>query len=184
MNKFHTKPIVKIDLTESTIRELSETFLPTKPKRWGRMDKLSKFILLGCAKILTIAKHELKQEVGLLSATTYGSISTDIKYVNTLFSNTIEASPILFGYTLPNISLSEAAVFFNLKGSVYASIYDSNTSKEDMLKSIIKKADIWLRSQKLTNSFIVCVIDFLSQEAQEKLKINKNFDQALFTWVV
>jgi len=183
MDILHTKPIITLDLTDSTINNL-EHLLPIKPKRWGRMDILSKFLIIGCAKVLEVAMSELKQEVGLLCATTYGSLSTDIEYAKTISIDVKEASPILFGYTLPNISLSEAAAFFKFKGAVYANIYDPNITEEDMLTSVIKKAAIWLNSQELTKSFIVCTINFLTKEAQDRLKINRNLNKALFTWVV
>jgi len=183
MDILHSKPIIKLNLTESIINDL-DYILPIKPKRWGRMDTLSKFLIIGCAKLLKIAAPELKQEVGLLCATNYGSISTDIEYAKTIYFNIKEASPILFGYTLPNISISEAATFFKFKGSVYANIYTPNITEEAMLSSIIKKATIWLNSQELTNSFIVCTINFLTKDAQNRLKINKNLNKALFTWVV
>jgi len=183
MNSLHTKPIIKLDLTKSIINDL-EHLLPVKPKRWGRMDTLSKFLMLGCAKLLKIATPELKQEVGLLCATTYGSISTDIEYAKTISLDIKDASPILFGYTLPNISLSEAAAFFKFKGSVYANIYAPDITEEEMLISIIEKATIWLNSQELTKSFVVCTINFLTKETQDKLKINKSLNKALFTWVV
>ncbi len=178
----HDKKIITLNLDKIIIESLSSKLLPLKPKRWGRMDILSKFIILGCAQTLNEAKDELKPETGLLLATKYGSLDTDIKYAQTISTSINEASPILFGYTLPNIAISEAASLFNLRGSVYAT-YSNESSKEDMLISIIEKARLWLRSQNLTRSFIVCVVDFIDKNLQKQLTLN-NSNQALFTWVV
>ncbi|MDF1614723.1 hypothetical protein [Desulfurivibrio dismutans] len=98
------------------------------PGRWGRMPPLSRALVVETGRVLAAADlltggrrlHERGIKVGLIGATTTGSLSTDLDFAASLDGGFQLASPALFGYTLPNIALSEAASHYGLTGPVYA----------------------------------------------------------------
>ena len=98
------------------------------PQRWGRMDQLSRLAVETVGRVLeesgllqpATAKVDPATVVGLIAATRYGSLATDLEYCRSLAEGFDLASPALFGYTLPNIGLAEAAGQFGLTGPVYA----------------------------------------------------------------
>ena len=101
------------------------------PKRWGRMNPLSRLLIVEVGRLL-IEKNILENgqkcsdiglAVGLIGATNRGSLKTDFDFLTTMEESGL-ASPALFGYTLPNIPLAEAAGQFGLTGPVYA-IFDT-----------------------------------------------------------
>ena len=63
---------------------------------------------------------------GLIGGTTYGSLTTDLEFAGTIRQNPTLASPALFGYTLANIPVAEAANHFGLTGPVYAVVDQDN----------------------------------------------------------
>lgn len=102
------------------------------PKRWGRMSLLSRILIVEVGRLL-IAKGVIVSgqkcsdkdlTVGLVGATQRGCLQTDCDFLATMEDGAGLASPALFGYTLPNIPLAEAAGQFGLTGPVYA-IFDT-----------------------------------------------------------
>ena len=92
-------------------------------KNFGRMDEFSRLGLAAVTFALRDAglEHwESKRNVGIIAATSYGCLWTDIDYYNTVIpeGGTL-ASPNLFAYTLPNCFLGEAAIRFGLTGDSY-----------------------------------------------------------------
>lgn len=107
-------------------------FLGSIPKRWGRMDPLSRVLLVEVGRILlekSIIETGQKCTdrglcVGLIGATRRGCL-----YIDYAFKDSMEEglpSPALFGYTLPNSPLGEAAGQFGLTGPVYALFAEEN----------------------------------------------------------
>jgi 3-oxoacyl-(acyl-carrier-protein) synthase len=98
------------------------------PKRWGRMDRISRLAVVETGRALEVAgilRFEGGQPVaigqgGLIGVTRRGSLTTDLAYAETLKQGPEMASPILFSYTLPNTALSEAASHYGLTGPVYS----------------------------------------------------------------
>ena len=90
---------------------------------FGRMDDLSRLGLaaIGFAlKDAQLDKWTQKRDMGIIAASAYGCLQTDIAYFDTVMLNGGPmASPALFSYTLPNCFLGEAAVCFGLTGSGY-----------------------------------------------------------------
>ena len=98
------------------------------PKRWGRMDWVSRLAVVETGRALEAAgilHFEGGQPVttgqgGLIGVTRRGSLTSDLAYAETLKQGPEMASPILFSYTLPNTALSEAASHYGLTGPVYS----------------------------------------------------------------
>lgn len=114
------------------------------PKRWGRMSLLSRMVLAGLARffyqenLLAPGSRFTDRgvKVGLIGSSRRGSLATDFEFLATAEAGAGCASPALFGYTLPNIPLAEAAVFFGLTGPVYALLTDR---EEDVLLSAARE---------------------------------------------
>lgn len=98
------------------------------PKRWGRMDRLSRLAVYEVGKALKasgLSRYDSRDvaalcDGGLIGATGHGSLATDLAFAQTLAGGVELASPTLFSYTLPNIALAEAASHYGLTGPVYA----------------------------------------------------------------
>lgn len=98
------------------------------PKRWGRMDRISRLAVVEVGRVLRAAgllRDEAEKVVavgngGLIGACAHGSLATDLAFAATLAGGLDLASPTLFSYTLPNIALAEAASHYGLTGPVYA----------------------------------------------------------------
>lgn len=59
-----------------------------------------------------------KRNIGVIAATVYGSLGTDIDFYDTVMPHSgLSTSPALFPYTLPNSFLGEAAIRFGLTGA-------------------------------------------------------------------
>ena len=92
-------------------------------KNFGRMDEYSRLGLTALTFALRDAgleQWEFKRDIGVIAATGYGCLWTDIDYYETVIPHggTL-ASPNLFAYTLPNCFLGEAAIRFGLTGESY-----------------------------------------------------------------
>lgn len=108
----------------------SETLaiLGTLPKRWGRMDRLSRLAVVEVGRVLResgVLESEgeaiaARGSGGLIGVTRRGSLETDLAYAATLKEGPELASPLLFSYTLPNTALAEAASHYGLTGPVYS----------------------------------------------------------------
>jgi len=98
------------------------------PKRWGRMDRISRLAVVEVGRALRAAgllrekagKLLVTGSGGLIGATRYGCLATDLAFAETLNAGLNLASPTLFSYTLPNIALAEAASHYGLTGPVYS----------------------------------------------------------------
>ena len=139
-----------------------EALIGTIPTRWGRMSPLSRAVVVEAGRILTenewLARgsrfSEIGKTVGLIGATRTGSLSTDIDFAGTLSDGFLLASPALFGYTLPNIPLAEAANHYGLTGPVYAVFND-----QDPLVAAIEEAKRWLDAREDLFSMMACTFD-------------------------
>ncbi|WP_321366877.1 beta-ketoacyl synthase N-terminal-like domain-containing protein [uncultured Desulfuromusa sp.] len=88
--------------------------------RFGRLDEFSRIGLAAIAFCLRDAGEETwseKRPIGIVAASRYGCLQTDIAYLQTMLpENGKLASPNLFAYTLANSFLGEAALRFGLTG--------------------------------------------------------------------
>ena len=89
-------------------------------KDFGRMDAYSRLGLAGVALALKDGGLEAwaeKRPIGLIAATVYGCLQTDIAYYHTVVPNRgAQASPTLFTYTLPSSATGEISIHLALKG--------------------------------------------------------------------
>jgi 3-oxoacyl-(acyl-carrier-protein) synthase len=140
----------------------SVAVLGTVPGRWGRMTPLCRLLLVKIGLLLQ-EKHimekgqkcsDLGLKVGLIGGTRRGSLHTDQAFIRTMENGPGLASPALFGYTLPNIPLAEAASQFGLIGPVYALLEASKP-----LDSAISEAKRLLLSQKELSFMLACEFD-------------------------
>lgn len=105
-----------------------ERLIGTVPGRWGRMTPLCRALIVEVGRLLQEKNivsagqrcNDLGKTAGLIGATRKGSLHTDLAFIDSMTSGAGLASPALFGYTLPNIPLAEAASQFGLTGPVYA----------------------------------------------------------------
>jgi 3-oxoacyl-[acyl-carrier-protein] synthase II len=93
-------------------------------RNFGRMDEYSRLGLAAITFALRDAgleQWQTKRDIGIIAATEYGCLWTDIDYYETVIpeGGTL-ASPYLFAYTLPNCFLGEAAIRFGLTGESFA----------------------------------------------------------------
>lgn len=98
------------------------------PKRWGRMDRISRLAVVEVGRCLRAAgllgaepgRLAVTGAGGLIGAGRFGSLATDLAFAATMAGGLQLASPTLFSYTLPNIALAEAASHYGLTGPVYS----------------------------------------------------------------
>lgn len=118
------------------------------PTRWGRMSPLSRLLIFEAGQVLQESGRlergqrmiDLGHKVGLVGGTKRGSLHTDQSFIATMAEGPGLASPALFGYTLPNIPLAEAAAVYGLVGPVYA-VFDNEDSlgaAEDEARMLVK----------------------------------------------
>lgn len=138
-------------------------FLCTLPKRWGRMDRISRLavvevgrVLAGLSEVAPGTGDGRTPLVGLIVGTRRGSLATDLTYCASLRQGAALASPLLFSYTLPNIALSEAAIHFGLKGPVYSLLSDREPAT-----AARREAELWQRHLPEIFGFIVGELDCL-----------------------
>ena len=120
------------------------------PERWLRMDTMSQQAILAVGRALADAgiTSFRPEECGIIGGSRYGSLATDMAYAKSLEDGVTFASPSLFGYTLANISLAEAASQFNVTGPVFCVLDDQP------LKAAKKEAERWLTFMP-AGSFII-----------------------------
>jgi hypothetical protein len=145
------------------------------PDRWGRMPPLSRAVVVEAGRVLknrALLKSgrrltEAGITAGLIGGTRKGSLATDMEFAATLTRGPDLASPALFGYTLPNIPLAEAANHYGLRGPVYA-IFDS----ENPLSMAVQEAKRLLYIQKDLSLMLACEFDNFDHGGQgEQLSV-------------
>lgn len=145
------------------------------PGRWGRMTPLSRILIVEVGRLLQqkgiLEKGarctDLGLKVGLIGGTRRGSLHTDMAFLETMSAGPGLASPALFGYTLPNIPLAEAASHYGLVGPVYALI-----EAIDPLVQAEREARQLLQLQVDISLMIACEFDhYTRQDQSEKLLV-------------
>ncbi len=152
-----------------------ELLLGEIPARWGRMSVLSRLVLLETANVLQAENlleagqkaSDIDMSIGLIGASKRGSLQTDLSYIETMKSEGGLVSPALFGYTLPNIPLAEAAVAFGLTGPVYA-IFNN----ESPLETAEKEARSFLELESDLDCMLACEFDQYENDGQQYQYIN------------
>ncbi|MBW1718374.1 MAG: hypothetical protein JRJ43_02260 [Deltaproteobacteria bacterium] len=132
------------------------------PRRWGRMDLLSRMAVIEVGRALRDSDLLDKQTnklhtakiVGLVAATRWGSLITDLAFCETLSQGPELASPTIFSYTLPNIALAEAASHFGLTGPVY-SIFAKDNPFEEARQEALR----WLSCQPEISAMVSGQLD-------------------------
>ncbi len=144
------------------------------PGRWGRMTPLSRAVVVEAGRHLRGAgllqgdRHfnKLGRRVGLIGASRHGSLTVDQEFAATMVTQPQLASPALFGYTLANIPLAEAANHYGLVGPVFA-LY----AQEEPLPCAIAEARRWLQGNDV-DFMLACEFDDLSQDDVLALTVN------------
>ncbi len=126
-----------------TIGELSPEdahIIGDLPGRWPRMDTMSQQAVLEVGRALQVAGiGPFKPECcGIIGGSKFGSLATDLAYAESLQDGVAFASPALFGYTLANISLAEAASHYQITGPVFCVL------DPEPLQAAQKEAERWL----------------------------------------
>lgn len=135
------------------------------PPRWGRMDQISRLAvieigkILGTADLLLVQEHKVPESwlIGLIAGTRRGSLMTDLDFIASHKYDLALASPALFGYTLPNIALAEAASHYGLRGPVYSILSDSHPAQLAQ-----QEADNLLKMQNHLSAVIWGTLDCFS----------------------
>ncbi|MBU0673120.1 MAG: hypothetical protein KJ950_00585 [Proteobacteria bacterium] len=138
------------------------------PKRWGRMDILSRLAVAEVGRVLSecgrfdqrAPRIPKGMTVGLIGGTRFGSLVTDLDFAATCRSGVNTASPLLFGYTLPNIALAEAASHYGFIGPVYSVFSD------DPMAEAVRVAARWQESDPLLGLMVAGEIDFVPEVAR------------------
>lgn len=147
------------------------------PKRWGRMDGLSRLAVVEVGRALRqegllIAEDEgfsVRSCGGLIGFTRRGSLATDLAYAETLKEGPEMASPLLFSYTLPNTALAEAASHYGLTGPVYSIFSDLKESGDE-------EARRWLADDSTLDFMVVGDLDYYSGAGQHNSETNQLLD--------
>lgn len=156
--------------------ENTRALLGNVPGRWGRMTPLSRLVVVEVGKLLktrqvisaTNSCVEQGLAIGLIGGTGRGSLYTDCAFSETMQEGPGLASPALFGYTLPNIPLAEAASHYGLVGPVYAVF-----AEESPLQVAVDEAEMLLTVQKELTLMIACEFDHYSLgDGPDKLDVN------------
>ncbi len=127
---------------------LSEFFPGPMPRRWGRMDLISRLAIAGACLVVRETGIDFKNHMtGFITGTTCGCLDTDIAYFRTISQG--QPSPLLFSYTLPNIAPSEAAAFFRFEGPVYSIFhpedpYNAAFSEAESLLAFLPQLDFMI----------------------------------------
>ena len=113
-------------------------------RNFGRMDEYSRLGLAAITFALRDAGLEqwhTKRDIGIIAATEYGCLWTDIDFYNTVLpeGGTL-ASPYLFAYTLPNCFLGEAAIRFGLTGESFVVNEPAGTGLVSMQLALVSMA--------------------------------------------
>ena len=146
------------------------------PGRWGRMTPLCRLLIykVGCLlRAEAVTRHSatcLQGGVvaGLIGATCRGSLHTDLAFMNSMNQGPGLASPALFGYTLPNSPLAEAATHYGLVGPVYA-IFET----ENPLERSRQEAQLLLAESADLHMMICCAFDhYTKKDGSEILAAN------------
>lgn len=140
------------------------------PKRWGRMDRLSRLAVVEVGLALRGAgllpdepgKVVVSGSGGLIGAGRYGSLVTDLAFAATLAAGLNLASPTLFSYTLPNIALAEAASHYGLTGPVY-SLFSGDPAEAE------SEARRWLAEAAGPDFMVAGTLDIVPAEAAQAL---------------
>jgi len=154
---------------QETVALLEET-----PARWGRMPPLARLLVVETGRFLRENKLLAKgrnlahtgKNVGLIGGTSRGSLTTDLGFAKTLQQGPELASPALFGYTLANIPLAEAANHYGLTGPVYAVI-----DEDDPFQSACREARHHLATSATTDYILACRFDDLGAGTDQPLRI-------------
>lgn len=166
-----------LELTGDNPGEETAELLGTIPGRWGRMPVLSRLVLVETGRVLRrcgLLQDGNRQcdrglNVGLVGASRRGSLHTDLAFQESMASGPALASPALFGYTLPNTPLAEAAVQFGLSGPVYA-VFDDST---DIMAAAEKEAACLLEQMEEVDFMLACAFDhYPADEGREVLSVN------------
>ena len=145
------------------------------PSRWGRMPLLCRAVLVETGRLLgqlypQKGQRSLKKRglsVGLVGATRHGSLVTDLDFAATMAPGPEFASPALFGYTLANMPLAEAAVHFGLTGPVYA-LFTEN----DLLTTALAEARTWLAQDNSLSLMLACGFDHEPGPGEGRLRVS------------
>lgn len=145
-----------------------EHIIGTLPDRWLRMDTMSQHAVLEVGRALQEAgKHDFPPECcGLIAGSKYGSLATDLAFADSLKDGVAFASPALFGYTLANISLAEAASQYNITGPVFC-LLDA-----DPLQASKKEAHRWLSFMPKNSFMIYGELDVIPASDGEQITAN------------
>ncbi|MCD6197112.1 MAG: hypothetical protein J7K15_00875 [Deltaproteobacteria bacterium] len=144
------------------------------PRRWGRMDLLSRMAVVAVGRALCdsdlldrqIKKLHSANIVGLIAATRWGSLITDLAFCEILGQGPELASPTVFSYTLPNIALAEAAGHFGLTGPVY-SIF----AEHELMEKVDQEAMLWLSNHPEISAMVTGRLDIPPSYAEEKAPV-------------
>lgn len=137
------------------------------PGRWGRMTPMSRLMIFEVGSLLQrngiVSSHSMRVEesvtIGIVGATNRGCLHTDEAFLDTMNLGPGLASPALFGYTLPNIALAEAASHYGLVGPVYA-LFD----EVQPLATAVLEAQLLLAAQESLERMIACEFDHYSHQ--------------------
>lgn len=146
------------------------------PKRWGRMNPMSRVLIVEVGRMLRrqniIGQGDrcstLGVAAGLIGATKRGCLKTDYDFLDSIDDTSGLASPALFGYTLPNIPLAEAAGQYGLTGPVYA-LFET----EDPFEKAVQEAQTLLQYHSELSLMLACEFDhFETPAANDTLLLN------------
>jgi 3-oxoacyl-[acyl-carrier-protein] synthase II len=139
-------PILKADLSRL------KDYIP--PKTTRRMDTFGRIALLLAASLLHGKPEEEHRDQGLVVATGYGSFSTNMEFLETVFAQGhAGASPMIFSSTVHNSAMAAVGIHFAMQGPACTlSMFKASPGGAFVL------AETWLASGK-ADQVLVLVAD-------------------------
>ena len=125
-------PYLKADLSAA------KDYFP--PRSLRRVDTFGKVALLLAAALVKEKPAEEREAMGLIVATGFGSFSTNMEFIDTVFEGGhAAASPMIFSSTVHNSAMAACAIHFGIRGpSVTVSMF------EDSFPGALLLAEMWL----------------------------------------
>jgi hypothetical protein len=146
------------------------------PERWGRMDLLSRAVLVATGDVLRSQNlladthHTIEDlSIGLICSSMRGSLASDILFGKSMVEDASLASPALFCYTLATVPLAEAAIHYRLTGPVFALIGDNPYAEA------IDTAGRWLRSSASLYGVVAGAVECSAELKGQTITTNLTF---------
>jgi 3-oxoacyl-[acyl-carrier-protein] synthase II len=118
-NSGRLKDLDSFAMTSEPLPDIPLAELGPAARRMDAYSRLGMGGILHALRDAGLAEWSAPRNFGIIAATEYACLGTDVAYFNTAAATGTGASPALFSYTLANTFLGEAAIYFGLTGPTF-----------------------------------------------------------------